>query len=256
MILLTGSEYQMTTPDVVLTSGQHARFYFGRVKSEEPPPRFINWVASFPEIEPTFGDLFFAWLKAREELGSGAYLYLATRRGLDIYEEHKFLNLMTGLESYHRARFGNGDTTAFDKKIGRIVAQVTAPKDRSWLKKRLKNLGSPSLEERLLVLLLSVPIPLEESALREFLGACAKVRNQIAHTGHSEDASASGQPLHWMSVRSAILSHLYHAKLLLEIGLPKPLVERWLTTSPASFHLRWYLREAGLEVDSPSAHTT
>jgi hypothetical protein len=253
LILLTGSEYQMPVPSVMLASGKRASLYFQRAKSTETPPRYYECPVHFFDIKQVLGDLLFSWLNARRDLGAAAYLYLATRRGLDIYEEHKFLNLMTGLEAFHRARLGDGDTSAYKAKLARIAAQVDDPSDRSWLTKRLKNLGRPNLEERLLALLGSVPMPVEGNAMRDFLGTCARARNEIAHTGHSQEASASDAPLQWLAVRSTILSHLYHAKLLLEIGVPEALVKQWLTTGHGHHNLAWYLHEAGLAVVVPES---
>lgn len=243
LILLTNSEYQMATPEVTLTSLQPAQFHFRRMDGSTTPPTFRDEIMPFPQIETIFGDIVFAWLRARDELGAGAYLYLATRRGLDIYEEHRFLNLMTGLEAYHRARKGDGDTSAFRAKLNRLAKQISAPGDRSWFLKRLKNQGGPSLEGRLINLLGGVPAPLEKAKLDALLSLCAKVRNQIAHKGRSSQADGTGQPMLWLSLHSDIISRLYHARLLLEIGAPRELVKRWLKTNS---HLPWYLPRAGL----------
>lgn len=43
-----------------------------------------------------------------------------------------------------------------------------------------------------------------------------------------------------------VVSGLYHAKLLLDIGMPKGLVENWLRTKA---HIRFQLRQVGLKSD-------
>jgi hypothetical protein len=242
-ILLTDSEFPMATPQVKLHRGQTANFYFGRSNQTETDADLHRGVAHFPAIETSFGSIFFSWLEIRGKIGAGTYLYLATRRGLDIYEEHRFLNLMTGLEAFHRNLVGDGDKTEYLQKVERILSQLDPGKDRRWLSKRLTNLGGPSLEKRVVALLGDVPAPLEQKVLKAFLILCARVRNQIAHEGRSADADASGQPLNWLASRSAILSRLYHAKLLLEIGLPRAMVERWLDTVS---NFKMYLQITGI----------
>ena len=50
----------------------------------------------------------------REEFGPGFYLYLGTRRGMALYAEHSFVNLIWGLEAFHRKKNVGGCRKAAD----------------------------------------------------------------------------------------------------------------------------------------------
>jgi hypothetical protein len=71
------------------------------------------------------------------------------------------------------------------------------------------------------------------------------MRNQLVHQGRSIEAGASGDSINWLSLRNTILSRLYHAKLLLDVGMSSEMVARWLATNSM---LPWYLQRVGLPV--------
>ncbi|MBW8815514.1 MAG: hypothetical protein JF588_18995 [Caulobacterales bacterium] len=247
MILLTGSEYQPDWPTVTLTTRQSCIAYFLKNRSEAKPPEWHESCIEFKDVENILGEIFFNWISLRSDLGPGAYLYLATRRGLHLYQEHKFINLMWGLESLHRTIDGEGKSIEIEDRISRILHDITDETDRKWLSKRTKFIGGTNLEDRLFGLFKSIPLEVDHRRLREFCKLCAKIRNDLSHHGHSNEAVDSGNSIQYLSVRSAIVSHLYHAILLHKIGLSNDVVKEWLTDRRGSSHFEWYLKKAGLK---------
>ena len=51
-----------------------------------------------------FGAIWSRWKAMRDEFGPGFYLYLGLRRGMAMYIEHRFVNLIWGLEAFTARR--------------------------------------------------------------------------------------------------------------------------------------------------------
>ncbi|SFI77542.1 hypothetical protein SAMN05216304_103468 [Bosea sp. OK403] len=247
MILLTSSEYQAGWPDLTLTNGQRCTAYCYRTYAENPPPNYYDCIASFRDIDEQFGNIFFAWLQKRESLGPGIYLYLSTRRGVRSYNEQRFFSLISGLEALHRNLYPLKANQAYSDKIQRILACITKPEDRNWLNKRMRNFSEPSLSERLKETLDKIPSGVAKSSLDEFATKCAAIRNSLSHHGKIDNPKIATDALRSLAVKNEILSHLYHAKILIEIGLPHSIVERWLTKGTSAYKFRWFARREGLK---------
>src|ERR1700746_508390 len=106
--------------------------------------------AHFPQIQQNFGDIYTTWKAKRETFGAGFYLYLATRRGMRLYPEHRFTNLIWGIEALHRKMHPElREATSVTKKIRRIIDEVTKKSDKTWLQRQLRYAGEPNLEQRI-----------------------------------------------------------------------------------------------------------
>jgi hypothetical protein len=223
-MLLTGSDYNLDWPILTCGDGEQAarfQFYFARhaSRAKEPPGPRQFWVA-FPQLRDKFGELFTNWRLRREQWGPGVYLYLGTRRSVSLYEEHRFIMLIWGLESLHRRRKSPArDTEKLQTKISRILDQVESPKDKKWLERQLAHAGEPSLEQRIFETLEDLPLDLDIDALRKFSTECAEKRNEISHFGgRSQDGNYDGEMVN-LHTKSEALSNLYHVLLLREIGI-------------------------------------
>jgi hypothetical protein len=189
-------------PWIVATATSRYRLYFRRLgdRNSQSAPQYFECVASFPELRERFGEMSQSWRSKRESLGPGLYLYLGTQRGVRMYVEHRFVNLVWGIEAFHRRTYMLSPTSRLKQKIDRILAQVSAKKDKDWLEKKLENAHEPSLGERIFETLNVVPLGLEEARLRAFANRCGKLRNDFAHfggqrhTGGSYDDFLLGSP--------------------------------------------------------------
>ncbi len=223
-ILLTGSDYNLDWPTLTCGKGGQAQtfqLYFARHPSrEKEPPGPHKWWVNFPHAQDKFGELFSTWRRRREEWGPGVYLYLGTRRSVSLYEEHRFIMLMWGLESLHRRRAEPArGSDKLQEKIHRILGRMEKGKDKQWLKRQLQHAGEPSLEQRIFEILEPLPLDLDQTKLRAFAKACADKRNEISHYGGRRHEGNYDNELEDLHKKSAALSNLYHLLLLRTIGI-------------------------------------
>lgn len=248
LILLTGSDYCLDFPLISAGSDRAAcRYYFLRHRSGAKPPAFHECWTSFPQLRDNFGAIFDTWLSQRQRYGPGFYLYLGTRRGIKLYPEHRFVNVLWGLESLHRSQ--QPATTApspLADKVQRILARIDDPKDKRWLARQLRNAHEPSLEQRLAEIIRALPVRFEEGRLREFSKTCAGMRNDLSHFGGRRDAGDYGEFLRKLELYSFVVSHLYALRILQEIGVDRVLLEHWIQHGYQSFGVRRNLVEVGL----------
>jgi len=225
------------------------RLYHSRWKEPEPAKTDLPWIR-FPDVADTFGDIFTAWQTGREKFGPGYYLYLGTRRGVSLYEEHRLINLIWGLETLHRRKFGDGiPSHKLTARLDRLYGSVSDNKDLIWLKRQLQHAAEPRLADRLFQLFKGLPLGLEATHLREFCDRCAKYRNDMSHHGGARAGEDYGKLLDEWSEHASALSALYHLLLLAEIGIPDRLLDR-IIRGPSGWKFGWHFRPVGLSLDS------
>jgi ApeA N-terminal domain 1/Apea-like HEPN len=245
-ILLTDSEYRLDWPVVSVGSGEAKyRLYFPRVLNSAPPPAWYSCPTNFLLVREQFGALFSSWLDKRKEFGPGFYLYLGTRRGSQLYVEHRFVNLIWGIEALHRRKPSALMSKKLSSRVARILNGVHG-RDRKWLKSKLKHADEPSLAERIFETFCSLPIELSEERLRNFSKECADRRNDISHFGGMKTGSDYSAFAIDLNTKSEALSYLYHLKLLQEIGVKGELLNDWTYKGFSSFRNRWKLAAVGL----------
>ncbi|MGM4929648.1 HEPN domain-containing protein [Tardiphaga sp. 619_E2_N8_5] len=244
--LLTGSDYELGWPFMDLPDGSRCRWHFLRMKNKEAieAPSHYNTITTFPELRDRFGAIWSRWKAMRDEFGPGFYLYLGLRRGMAMYIEHRFVNLIWGLEAFHRKR--RGGSTAVTAKVSRILDKIDDADDKRWLKKRLEHAHEPSLEQRLFEVFKALPLGLGEKKLRAFCAGCAKLRNDISHFGGERHDVSYSEFLKDANIKSEALSVLYHAVLLHEAGIDAQILKRWIFDSFLSAPTKIYLVQAGL----------
>lgn len=222
VILLTSSDRSLDWPTVVVADGkQRAKLYFTRYKVDAEPPGAHNCLINFPKIADSFGALFSALLEKREQFGPGFYLYLGTRRGLKMFVEHRFVNLIWGLEAFDRR--GRGEVQAdssLSEKIERILIGVTDPRDRKWLNGKLRHAAEPNLGKRLFEVFSTIPLCFDLKGLRRFCIECQDRRNDISHFGGLRHKDQTYDAfMRDLDKKSDALAALYHLHLLTVIGI-------------------------------------
>jgi hypothetical protein len=254
LILLTGTDYPLPWPSVTVSRSRNTfTLFFHRLSASDTPPTFRDCPVQFSSISASFGDIVTRWKDGVTTHGAGYFAFPATKRKMTQYVENKFSNLMYGMESLHRSKFGSQPRDSkLQAKIDGILAQVDS-KQRPWLQRALRFQGETSLKERLMELIKVVPMKLEGARLDDFTKRCAELRNDIAHFGgHRTRASTADFNLE-VSRLSEALSVLYHMILLLEIGVSEELVRKWLASGHQAFAIKYYFAEAGLlSRDEPS----
>jgi hypothetical protein len=185
LLLLTGSDHTLDWPWAVAGKNARYRLYFQKLgsKAASPPPKAHECVTNFVQLREGFGDIWSNWKKKREQFGPGFYLYLGLRRGFRLYIEHRFVNLVFGLEAFHRRKYPPAEAAKMDEKIARIIGQVSRAKDKKWLTHVLERAKEPSLGHRIYVTLREVPLGLDDTRLESFCQVCGKLRNDLSHFG-------------------------------------------------------------------------
>ncbi|MGJ3702656.1 HEPN domain-containing protein [Variovorax sp. AFSI2.2] len=246
LILLTGSDRTLEWPTVTLGTTRHpATAYFHRIGGKSEPPGIHQLFTFFEQLAPKFGELYQCFIEMRRDIGPGIFLYLATRRGMTFYVEHRFASLVWGLESLHR-RSKADQRTALDEKIARILEAVQ-PRDKRWLRGRLAFAGEPSLEERLFDLFSSLLLPMDvqEEKIRTFAKRCADVRNLISHFGGRRDADSESLTMEAQEL-SEVLGFIYHLLLLQKLGIESARLRALLYEAHATFRGRHWCQRIGL----------
>lgn len=245
-ILLTGSNYSLEWPRLI-SGRQSYRYYFEGFERSKKAPTWDECWANYVQLKSTFGAIVSAWRREREEFGPGFYLYLGIRRGIKMYVEHRFVNLIWGLESLHR-RKDNGKVagTKLDAKIQRILGQIGDKRDRKWLEGRLKHASEPSLAERLVDVLSLLPFNFDAKLLRAFCEACADRRNDVSHFGGQRHNGDYRTFIIDVAKKTEALAHLYHAVLLYEIGVDPDLLKQHVFEGPSSYRVKYALSDVGL----------
>ncbi|SMQ30431.1 hypothetical protein SAMN04488483_5426 [Pseudomonas helmanticensis] len=246
-ILLTGTTFSLEWPQLVIGKVAYRYYYEGFERSSKAPTYNEYWV-NYTQVKNNFGSIVTAMRRKREEFGSGFYLYLGIRRGMKMYVEHRFVNLIWGLESLHRRK--NKDKvkeTNLDAKIKRILDQISGSNDKRWLEGKLKHAGEPSLKERLMDVLLALPLGFERKRMEVFCKSCADRRNDMSHFGGQREGSDYREFMLDLMKKSEALAYLYHAVLLHEIGVDVAMIKaNLLEHGPNAYLPKSVLREVGL----------
>lgn len=252
LILLSGTEYCLDFPFVSFGSRKKFyRFYFLRHRSGASAPAFHECWTNFVQLHESFGDIFDAWRAKREIYGPGFYLYLGTRRGMKLYPEHRFVNLIWGIESLHRGQeVAPAEPSKLADKIERILSRIEDTNDKKWLERQLRNANEPSLEQRIFDTLKPLPLHFTGTCLRDFAKTCAGMRNDISHYGGQRDHGDYAEFLQRLERHSNALSNLYALRILCEIGVDPKILEWWIFQGFKSYSIKKEFAEVGLLLTS------
>ena len=263
--ILTGTYYSLEWPQIATKDGDESEsytlYFFRNIDKNTPPEAWKLWTI-FPQTRASFGSLYSEWKRKRREFGPGFYLYLGALRSSSMYIEHRFVNLIWGIESLHRARNPDAKGPASEKElIEALLVKVQNDSDsatRRWLKRQIESASEPTLMDRIVGTFATLPWGVESASLNQFAKRCAGRRNDISHYGGPrKDANESYETflLDLMKLSEA-LSYLYHAALLKEIGLDGKTLVQCLMDMPIGHRIRRGMEQAGLIFDKPSPNAS
>jgi len=250
LLILTGSDRALEWPWIVARKFEQYRLYFlkrGSIAAASPP-KAHECVTNFVQLRERFGDIWSDWKKKREAFGPGFYLYLGTRRGVRLYIENRFVNLVFGLEAFHRRKYPPSSVTNLDAKIERIVEQISLEKDKKWLAQVLERTkDQPPLGQRLYATLRDVPLGLDEARLKSFCEVCARLRHDISHFGgQRHNGTSYNDFILDLESKGQALAALYQALLLYEIGIDVEIIKSWIFDGFGSFPIKYHFVKADL----------
>ena len=228
----------------------------GLLKKNKPQPtqiRAVDCWLLFASLKLAFGAIFLAWTKSSDELGPGIYMYVALKRGVTLYSENRFMNLIYGLESLHRSSNLSERNPNLVAKVERILGNIQLTKDKKWLKTYFErtHVDEPSLASRISNLFSSLSLPIDKQSLDRFSTRCAKYRNDISHYGTTQDAGGYERFIDGLFKVTAALEVLYLFKIFDLIGIPETLI-RWIfDDSFKAFKVKMTLWDVGLIQNNP-----
>jgi hypothetical protein len=253
LVLMTDCERTLGFPQVrVNGANDWNQVSYETLQRREKEVTRSNLWTTFPHLSADFGEIAKAWFAKSAEFGPGFHLYLGNRRGMQLYVEHRFVNLVWGLEAFHRSKSGWTGNTALAEKIERIL-NVVDRKDRRWLERVSEYAGEPSLSQRIFDVLAPLPLGFDEKELRKFSNECATNRNLISHFGGRRDGDSYEKHLNTWIILSQALDPLFHARILQEIGFPEAAIRRIFWDIPPAYHIRKALERNGLHIPNPKA---
>jgi ApeA N-terminal domain 1 len=255
LALLLGSYYRLDWPILVRRTGAHEQWHqtysYRGVLPEAKPDRFSTWT-DFHAVKGYFGQLFFAWKRGFSDVGEPYYLYMAELRHPLPYAEHKLANLIWALESLAKKQGFSGpsspSTSERNERVDSILRKLSEAgnsADREWFERRADSYRrDPILVDRIFDSLSMLPVPFDLDTLRDFSNRCADCRNAISHGERPRNESNVS-----MASLASALSKLYHALLLLEIGVDRESLRQVLTQSAlATLKIMPALENAGIRL--------
>lgn len=254
LAVLTGTYYSLDWPQISMPiNGKVETFklYFWRnIEKSRSLETFTLWT-TFRQMRDTFGKLYSNWKKKGSEYGPGVYLFLGELRNRPMYIEHRFVNLIWGIESLHRGM--NPEVTVSKSQTKRIEGIINKAGDllnigeRKWLDRQLGMSIEPPLDYRIVTTFAKLPWRITRESLVGFAEQCRIRRNNISHYGGSEDRNENRETfLRELVELTEGLTVLYHAALLQEIGVDeKTLMD--CTRAAVGFRIRRGLKSAKLQ---------
>jgi hypothetical protein len=253
LAVLTGTYYSLDWPQISMTiNGKVETFtlYFWRnIEKSRSLETFTLWT-TFRQTRDLFGSLYSNWKKKRREYGPGVYLYLGELRNRPMYIEHRFVNLIWGIESLHRGM--NPEATVSKSQTKKIQGILTKAGDllnigeRKWLDRQLGMSIEPPLDYRITTIFAKLPWTITRDSLVAFAERCRVRRNNISHYGGSEDRDENRDTfLRELMELTEGLTILYHAALLQEIGVEEKILMD-CTKMAVGFRIRRGLKLAKL----------
>src|SRR5262245_47209835 len=102
---------------------------------------------------------------------------------MQLYTENQFIMLISGLESFHRTKYGDVPSLRATARLNQIVNQIADEEDKTWVTNRLAYTILRNLENRIFELVNALSLGFDKKRLRAFAGDCVKLRNDLAHYG-------------------------------------------------------------------------
>ena len=261
LLIFTDQTVDLPWPVIQLSSDAgSAEFYFTRMEMKPAEYSHLDCWLNYRQLQPEFEKILSSWFAKKDTFGPAFYLYAGNKRVVSMYEEHRFMNAVTGFESFHYATKRTiPKNENLEKKISRILnALPTSLKsaDRRWASKQAENCLEPTLSERLQDLILSLPLDLDKKEVKDFADRCSTFRNDISHYGGPRSKGDYRKFTRDIHLLHCALYPLYHALLLSEIGVSAKLIQLAIFNPRVGGRIRFELKEANLNLPSQSAKPT
>ena len=211
----------------------------------------------FPQIKQDFGRILNTWRVRFSESRPAFYLYGGTRRQESIYTEHKFINLVWGLEALSNPTYQITSNKKLLAKVDRIRSLIEKSQlkssDKSMAIRNINYALLPTLADRLIEIIGSLDVNINSVKIKTFAEKCAEIRNSLSHEGGARPGESYSDFIQNVVNMSIALDVIYHLKLLQELGLSAIYIDAILNKIFLFNQVRARLRLGDLEPESSSS---
>jgi hypothetical protein len=168
-----------------------------------------NFLFLYKDIEETSSEIFINWVNLYLTISPVIYSLEESFRARTILVENKFLNIIQGIETFHRRTRKNEKMSRdlHKKKIENILMSCP-PEHKNWLKDRLNFSNEPTLHERLNELFSEIEDNLKNHLFKnseKLIIDSKNSRNYFTHYDKSlEKKALKGVELHYLTLRLKI----------------------------------------------------
>jgi hypothetical protein len=190
-----------------------------------------NFLFLYKDIEETSSQIFSKWVNLYLTISPVIYSLEESFRDRTILVENKFLNVIQGIETFHRRTRKNEKISRelHKKKIEDIL--ISCPSEhKDWLKDRLSFSNEPTLHERLVELFSEIEDDLKNHLFRnseKLIIDSKNSRNYFTHYDKSlEKKALKGVDLHYLALRLRIFLLII---VLKETGISNEQLKKLIT---------------------------
>ncbi|OGO37096.1 MAG: hypothetical protein A2W35_07115 [Chloroflexi bacterium RBG_16_57_11] len=173
---------------------------------------------TFGDIQPRFQDFVQRWYSKAERLKTVHDLYFGSLYSQRLFINHRFLNIIQGLETYYRIQVNNRVLAKEEhKERVKEILDVVPEKYKNWVEGLLTPANQPSLKMMLWALITKydqIITPLIGDG-EKFISTIVATRNHLTHHSENQKAITDGTDL-YNATRS--LTILLESALLEELG--------------------------------------
>lgn len=181
----------------------------------------MNFLFTYKTVEKDFVSIFKKWTELNTIIEPVIDVLLEAFGNRNIINENKFLNVMQGIETFHRRRRHNEKEP---KEIHKLkidsILEGCPTSHQTWLKEKLNFSNEPTLQERLIELFAEIDEKLKDHLfpkVDEIIKNSKNSRNYYTHYSKSlEKKALKDTPLFYLTERLKIFLLIL---LLKEIGI-------------------------------------
>jgi hypothetical protein len=168
-----------------------------------------NFLFTYKSIERDFVAVFKKWTELNTIIEPVVNVLLEAFGNRNIINENKFLNVMQGIETFHRRRRHNEKDPRETHKIKmKQIVGSCPPEHQNWLKEKLNFSNEPTLQDRLKELFAEIDETLKNHlfpGVDEIIKSSKDSRNYYTHYSNSlEKKALKDTPLFYLTERLKI----------------------------------------------------
>lgn len=239
---------QLSNPIIKTNTNKNIKIRINKRILSQENQNLHQFIFPLKTLEDDFGSVIESYINLYDKYLGGFYLFPSSLiKGL--FVEHKFSNLVCGLESLHTNYFGK-NYNVNEEKIKHIQQELKNIsslncRDRKRIIHSIKYSMSPNLQSRLYDFFKCIYDNYNEEKLNELLNEIVNIRNKIMHYGGPQNIG-DAYSVQRIALLNLSLAPIYICSVLWIIGIKKELIKNIFLNSPALFEGRVLLEQYGV----------